>query len=123
MRRRIVSASEVDVHDVAEWGHVGMRGSFRPIGPALGVTAFGLNELELAPNAEGPAHDHQQDGQEEVYVIIRGGGAIRVDGSEQELGPGQYVFLPPNATRQMVAGPEGLAWVGIGCKPGAYRPP
>ena len=95
---------------------------FRPVGEELAVSAFGLNELELPPNSEAPEHDHRQDGQEEVYVVLRGSGRVRVDGTEQELRPGDYVFLPPEAIRQMVAGPEGLVWVGIGCRPGAYEP-
>jgi quercetin dioxygenase-like cupin family protein len=120
---RIVSANDVEAHDVSEWGHVDMPGTFRPLGEALGVSAFGINQLELPPEAAGPEHDHRQDGQEEVYLVIGGGGTIRVDGTEQKLSPGQYVFLPPEAKRQMVAGTEGLVWVGIGCKPGAYEPP
>ena len=123
MNPQIVSANEVEAHDVAEWGHVGIQGTFRPIADTLGVTAFGLNELELAPNAAGPVHDHRQDAQEEVYVIVRGDGKIRVEGAEHELRPGQYVFVPADATRQMVAGPNGLVWVGIGCQPRSYQPP
>ena len=86
------------------------------------LSAFGINELELPPGAEGPEHDHAKDGQEEVYVIVRGSGTIRVDGTETELRPGVYVFLSPDARRQMVAGGEGLAWVGVGCRPGAFAP-
>jgi quercetin dioxygenase-like cupin family protein len=99
------------------------NGIFRPLRPSLGVTAFGINQLELPPNAEGPEHDHAGDGQEEVYAIVRGGGSIRVDGEEREVRAGQYVFLPPEARRQMVAGPDGIAWIGVGSQPGAYRPP
>jgi quercetin dioxygenase-like cupin family protein len=120
---QIVSANEVTAHDVSEWGHVDVQGVFRPVGEALGVSAFGINELELAPEAEGPEHDHRQDDQEEVYVVIRGGGKIRVEGTERNLRPGQFVFLSPDALRQVVAGAEGLAWIGIGCKPGGYEPP
>jgi quercetin dioxygenase-like cupin family protein len=98
-----------------------LHGVFRPLRQALGVSAFGINELELPPGAEGPEHDHAKDGQEEVYVIVRGGGTIRVDGQEADLRPGQFVFLPADTRRQMVAGGDGLAWVGIGCQPGAYR--
>jgi uncharacterized cupin superfamily protein len=98
------------------------HGVFKPLRDPLGVSAFGINELELPPGAEGLEHDHAQDGQEEVYVIVRGGGTIRVDGTEAELQPGTYVFMSPDARRQMVAGDEGLAWVGIGCQPGGFRP-
>lgn len=110
MPHTIVTASDIEP----------LHGVLRPLRQALGVTAFGINELALPPSAEGPEHDHAKDGQEEVYVVIRGGGTIRVDGTESELRPGQYVFLPANARRQMVAGNEGLAWVGVGCQPGGY---
>lgn len=100
-----------------------LNGIVRLLRPALGVTAFGLNQLELGPNAEGPEHDHARDGQEEVYAVIRGGGTIRLDGREEDLQPGRFVFLSPDQRRQMVAGPDGLTWIGIGCQPGAYRPP
>jgi hypothetical protein len=92
MAHRIVSANELEAHPVSEWGHLDVEGHFRPVGEALGVSAFGLNQLELAPEANGPIHDH-------------------------------FIFLSPEAERQMVAGAEGLAWVGIGCKPGAYESP
>jgi quercetin dioxygenase-like cupin family protein len=98
------------------------HGVFKSLRGPLGVTAFGINELELPPGAEGPEHDHTKDGQEEVYAIVRGGGTIRVDGNEIELRPGHYVYLSPEARRQMVAGDQGLAWIGIGCQPGAFQP-
>jgi quercetin dioxygenase-like cupin family protein len=120
---RVVVANRVAAHDVSEWGHVDVRGVFRPVGETLGVSAFGINQLELAPDTEGPEHDHQRDEQEEVYVVIRGGGKIRVEGTEHELRPGQCIFLSPDAKRQMVAGVEGLVWLGIGCKAGAYGSP
>jgi quercetin dioxygenase-like cupin family protein len=99
------------------------NGVFKPLRPSLGVSAFGINQLELPANAEGPEHDHGEDGQEEVYAIVRGAGAIRVEGEERDLHPGQFVFLAPGTSRQMVAGPDGLAWIGIGCQPGAYKAP
>ena len=99
-----------------------LHGVFKPLRDRLGVSAFGINELELPAGAEGPEHDHAKDGQEEVYVVIRGGGTIRVDGAEMSLHPGQYVYLSPTTRRQMIAGDDGLAWVGVGCQPGAFAP-
>ena len=113
MSYEIVDASGVEA----------VNGAFRPLRPPLGVTAFGINQIELSANAEGPEHAHGEDGQEEVYAIVGGGGTIRVDGDERDLQPGQFVFLPPGTSRQMVAGPDGLTWIGVGCQPGAYVAP
>jgi quercetin dioxygenase-like cupin family protein len=99
-----------------------LHGVLKPLRDPLGVSAFGINELELPAGAEGPEHDHAKDGQEEVYVVIRGSGTIRVDGAEMGLHPGQYVYLSPTTRRQMIAGDDGLAWVGVGCQPGAFAP-
>jgi quercetin dioxygenase-like cupin family protein len=98
------------------------HGVFKPLREELGVTAFGINKLELPPGGEGPEHDHVKDGQEEVYVIVTGSGTIRVDGVGSELRPGNVVFLSPDARRQMVAGDQGLGWVGIGSQPGSFKP-
>jgi quercetin dioxygenase-like cupin family protein len=99
------------------------NGVVRLMRQELGVSAFGINELELPPNAEGPEHDHSADGQEEVYVVVRGGGTIRLDRADAELAAGNWVFLSPDQKRQIVAGPDGIAWIGVGCQPGAYQAP
>ncbi len=112
MSYQIVDANEIEAQ----------RGVFKGLRGPLGVSAFGINQLELPPGAEGPEHDHAGDGQEEVYVIIRGGGSLRADGEEHELRPGHFVFCSPDQKRQMVAGDEGLVWIGIGCQPGAFTP-
>ena len=108
----------VDVNEI-EGAHGGV---FRGLREPLGVTAFGVNQLELSANAEGPEHDHATDGQQEVYVIIRGTGKLRADGQEMELRPGHYRFLSPEQKRQLIAGTDGLVWIGIGCQPGGYQP-
>lgn len=112
MAYAIVDAGEVEAQ----------KGAFRALRQPLGLTAFGLNQIELPPGAEGPEHDHTGDGQEEVYAIIAGSGTIRVDGEDVPLHPGRFVFLPPEARRKMIAGDQGLTWIGIGCPPGAYVP-
>ena len=60
-----------------------VNGVFRPIRRALGLTAFGINQEEFPPNADGyPDHDHSEDGQEEVFYVLDGSGTMVVDGEE-----------------------------------------
>lgn len=102
-------------HQVVHAGDVeASHGVFRALTDQLGVAGFRVNQLELAAGAEGPEHDHTGNGQEEVYAVIRGGGVLRADGEEIELRPGHFVYCPPSVRRQMVAGDEGLTWIGIG---------
>ncbi len=89
-------------------------GIWRQLSVELGVGAFGISQIELPPGASGPEHDHADDGQEEVYVPIRGRGSIRVDGEDVELHPGVVVFVTPESTRQLSGGDEGLAFVAVG---------
>ncbi len=91
-----------------------LHGRFRPLSEPLGLTAFKVNRIELPAGEAGPEHDHTADGQEEVYAVVAGSGVLRVDGNEVALSPGHFVFCPPEARRQMVAGDEGLTWIGIG---------
>jgi quercetin dioxygenase-like cupin family protein len=49
-----------------------------------------------------------------VYAVVAGGGVLRTGGEEIPLRAGHFVRLPPNVRRQMVAGDQGLTWIGIG---------
>jgi quercetin dioxygenase-like cupin family protein len=102
---KVVHSGDVEAHN---------NGVFRPLTDPLGVGAFRVNQLELPAGAEGPEHDHAGDGQDEVYVVIAGGGTLLADGEEYALEPGHYVFCSPEVRRQMRAGDDGLTWVGIG---------
>jgi quercetin dioxygenase-like cupin family protein len=90
------------------------NGVFRGLSNPLGVSGFRVNQLELGPGQEGPEHDHTGNDQEEVYAVVGGSGTLRLDDQEIALRPGHFVFCPPSARRQMVAGDDGLVWIGIG---------
>jgi quercetin dioxygenase-like cupin family protein len=108
MTYKVVDAKDVEAR----------RGAFRLVRKALGVTAFGINQVDLPPGAQGFEHSESESGQEEVYLCLRGSGTLRIDGEEVELRPGRYVLVSPDATRLPVAGPEGLSWVVVGGVPG-----
>jgi mannose-6-phosphate isomerase-like protein (cupin superfamily) len=76
-----------------------------------------MNQVDLPPNGAGREHDHAESGQEEVYLVLAGGGVMVVDGEEVELRPGRYVFVAPESVRQPFAGPTGLSWVVVGAPP------
>ena len=102
-------------HQVVHAGDIeALHGVFRALTDELGVAGFRINQLEMAAGGEGPEHDHAADGQEEVYAVVGGGGVLRADGEEIQLRPGHFVYCPPNVRRQMVAGDDGLTWIGIG---------
>ena len=59
---------------------------FRSVRRALGVTAFGVNAVVMAPSYEGFLHYH--DTQDELYLVHRGHARVEVGGEVRELGPG-----------------------------------
>ena len=87
---------------------------------SLGVTAFGMQIVNMPPNTGDfyPNHDHLADGQEEVYVVLGGGGEILIDGEPHALAPEMAVRVAPDTKRQLRPGDDGLRVLVIGGVPG-----
>ncbi len=66
---------------------------------ALGVEAFGLNQLTLQPRQRGRIHRHRA--QEEVYVVLAGVLTLVLEGEPHELQAGDLVRVPASARRQL----------------------
>jgi quercetin dioxygenase-like cupin family protein len=99
-----------------------LDGVFRFVRRELGVEAFGINWIELPPEAEGKEHDEADSGQEEVNVCVRGSGVYRVDGDEIPLRVGTFIRFDPETRRVPVAGPEGMTLLAVGARRGSYEP-
>jgi mannose-6-phosphate isomerase-like protein (cupin superfamily) len=100
-------------------------GGMRLARAALGVTSFGMQVEEFPPNFDQyPEHSHDEDGQEEVYIVLRGTGEIEVDGERVALDPETIVRVGPGVTRRIFPGPEGVRILALGGVPGAaYEAP
>ena len=99
-------------------------GTFRRARAELDVSAFGLQVLDLPPNLDAyPEHDHAEDGQEEVYFVLRGGGEIEIEGERIALDPETVVSVKSGTRRKLWPGPDGIRIVAIGGTPGViYQP-
>ena len=91
----------------------------------LGVQSFGLQVLDLPPGfTDYPEHDHTQDRQEEVYVVLEGSATFEVAGEALQAEAGAMLRVDPNAKRKLVPGSAGVRVLAIGCAPdGAYERP
>ena len=100
-------------------------GSFKRARAELGVESFGMQVIDMPPNAtQHPEHNHAQDGQEEVFVVLRGGGEIEIDGERRSIDPETIVRVGPRPKRKLWAGPDGMRVLALGGVPGrAYEPP
>jgi len=97
---------------------------FRSAGRDLGVRAWGMNVIEIEPSCRDyPEHDHLKDGQEEVYVVLRGSATLRSGDREQAVSAGTLVRVGPSEKRKFLPGPEGVTLLALGATPGkAYEP-
>ena len=85
----------------------------------LGVSSFGMQVLNFPPNADRhPEHDHAEEGQEEVYVVMSGRGTIAIDGERVDLEPGVCVRVGPSARRKITTGDEPMRLLALGGFPG-----
>jgi mannose-6-phosphate isomerase-like protein (cupin superfamily) len=75
---------------------------FRKVRRALGVTAFGVNAIELPAGHETGRHYHEQ--QEELYFVHRGRIEITLgDDDVYELGPGGLARVDAATIRKIKA--------------------
>ena len=86
----------------------------KAVASELGARAIKVNQFDNQPGQAGKEHDEVASGQEEIYIPVRGTGVLRVDDDEVALEPGRFVLVPPEATRQVVGGDDGLTYVVIG---------
>lgn len=96
-----------------------VRGSFKKARAELGVSSFGIQVIDMPPNVDAyPEHDHSQDGQEEVYVAMRGGGEIEIDGERHPIDAETMVRVSAGTKRKLYPGEEGMRVLVIGGVPG-----
>ena len=101
------------------------HGAVRLAGDELGVQSFGLQVLDFPPGfADYPAHDHSEDGQEEVYVVLEGSAEFEIAGEHVAAEAGSMLRVGSECKRTLVAGPDGVRVLAIGRTPiGSYERP
>jgi uncharacterized cupin superfamily protein len=85
----------------------------RGVGQALGVSTFGIYQVELPPGAETVRHDHLDDRAEDVYAVISGTGTVIVDDDLVPIGPGDFIAVTPESARHVRAGDDGLVFIAV----------
>jgi hypothetical protein len=84
------------------------------------ITAFGVQIMDLPPDYETKSHDEGETGQQELYMGLRGSGAVVIEGGERlPLDPEHLVRVDAGTGRTLASGPEGLRVLCVGGVPGA----
>ena len=95
------------------------HGAVKLAGAELGIRSFGMQVLDFpAGFSDYPEHDHSEDGQEEVYVLLEGQADFVVDGEEVALSRGEMLKVDAGTMRKLYPGPDGVRVLAIGCTPG-----
>lgn len=100
-------------------------GAFKRARAELGVESFGMQIIDMPPDFEHyPEHDHTHDDQEEVFLVMRGGGEIEIEGERFPLDPDHIARVGSGVKRKVWPGAEGIRLLILGGVPGvAYEAP
>lgn len=94
-------------------------GAFKRARAELGVESFGMGIIDIPANFEDyPEHDHAGDGQEEVFMALRGGGEIEIEGERFPLDADHVVRVSAGTKRKVWPGADGIRLLIIGGVPG-----
>ena len=80
---------------------------------ALEGETLGLSLMKLAPGFRIP-FGHKHEGQEEVYVVVRGSARIKVEDEVVELVEWDAMRFAKNTMRNVEAGPDGVEYLAFG---------
>jgi mannose-6-phosphate isomerase-like protein (cupin superfamily) len=113
--------ADVTVRKVGEMDAI-FFGAFKRAGDELEVGSFGMNVIDMPPDAgeQYPDHDHSHDNQEEVYMALKGSGKIVIDDGAEEhpLDEETIVRVGPTVKRKIFAGGDGMRLLALGGVPG-----
>ena len=100
-------------------------GFMRMVRSGLGLTAFGVNIMNLPPDYTTRSHDESGSGQEELYVRLAGAGWVVLDDSGERLPLDEehVAAVGPGTSRSLSSGPEGLRVLCVGSTPGSVYEP
>src|SRR3954470_4851412 len=71
------------------------NGNWSLVRRSLGLGAFGVNLVEIAPGETIPEHDETGRDQEELFVVLSGSAALVIDGEEHPAPAGTFARLDP----------------------------
>jgi quercetin dioxygenase-like cupin family protein len=102
-----------DSQDMAPKFGFGELGEARFARSDLAAEQTGVSLLRLNPGAR-QAFGHHHDEAEEVYVVLKGSGRVKLDDDIVEISRLDAIRVAPTVVRAFEAGPDGLEWLAFG---------
>jgi uncharacterized cupin superfamily protein len=66
---------------------------------SLGISAFGINVVDIGPGGGLPEHDETSRDQEEVFIVVDGDATAVIDGVDNPAPRGTFVRVAPEVRR------------------------
>jgi uncharacterized cupin superfamily protein len=109
---------------IAAPGDMEASGNWLLVRRALGLQAFGINMVDIAPGERIPEHDEPGRDQEEVFLALQGDATIVIDGEDHALPEGAFARLDTATTRTVVNNGDSTIRVLIASAPSSsgYEP-
>jgi mannose-6-phosphate isomerase-like protein (cupin superfamily) len=102
-----------EAEDLAAKFGYGETGQARFPSDDLDAADTGVSLQELRPGAR-QAFAHRHHRAEEVYLVLRGSGRLKIGDEIIDLAPMDAVRVGPEQTRAFEAGPDGLQFLAFG---------
>ena len=102
-----------DVDDAAPGNGFGDRWEARVARDALDARSTGVTHFRLHPGKRSP-FTHRHNAAEEIYVVLSGGGQVKLDDELFDVGPLDAIRVAPQTARAFEAGPTGLELLAFG---------
>jgi len=102
-----------DSQDMAPKFGYGELGEARFARSDLAAEQTGVSFFRLKPGAR-QAFGHHHDEAEEVYVVLKGSGRVKLDDDIVEISRLDAIRVAPTVVRAFEAGPDGLEWLAFG---------
>lgn len=120
MSGRITRIDELERYPIE--GQNGL--TWRPVRRHFDIQAFGVNAYTAEQAGQRVVEEHREEnGHEELYVVVVGRARFMVDGEEHDAPAGTLVHCPPGTLRGAFAQEPGTTVLGIGAKPGEVFQP
>jgi quercetin dioxygenase-like cupin family protein len=99
-------------------------GGWHLIRRSLGLEAFGMNVVRIAPGASIPEHDETARDQEEVFLTLSGSPTIVLDGERRPLPELTFARVDPGVVRTVANdGPdEAVVLIASAPRTSGYEP-
>ena len=120
-----MSGSITRIDDLQRYPIEGQEGlTWRPVRRHFDIQSFGVNAYTAEEAGQRVVEEHrEQDGHEELYVVVTGRATFMLDGEEHDAPAGTLVHCPPSTLRGALAAEAGTTVLGIGTKAGEVFKP